>query len=442
VTTDSLNTYLYDAEGRLCAVVNSNNSYWQYVYDAEGNRVARGALAASISSCSGTPTYSKFQSGSLYLELVTGGNQVTELQYFTTTGAQWTHTNAFAGGLLATYASSASGYPFAFHMKDPLGTRRVLTDAVGKVLQSCQSLPYGNGESCTPTPTEQLFTGKERDTESGNDYFGARYYASTMGRMLSPDPYAGSMNPAYPQSFNRYVYAANNPLRFTDPTGLDCVYMNDSGTGVDKDANGNVTGIDHNSNSGECGKNGGDWVDGHTEASWVGYDSTNDEFHIGSISNGNVLETQATAPHGSGFWANVFGCTGNCTTGQSSIGLGELQSQLQPTGASVTDLLGWLARQTSIPSPGSMGNMPVQFQLVSSFCGPGGYGVPNGSSDWGCVAHDFQYAITGNTYPNPTDPNYKGGPQLKNINQTLCDHTGGAIHLAAEFTFNGIWGCN
>jgi RHS repeat-associated protein len=232
VTTDSLNTYLYDAEGRLCAVVNSNSSYWQYVYDAEGNRVARGALAASISSCSGTPTYSKFQSGSLYLELVTGGNQVTELQYFTTTGAQWTHTNAFAGGLLATYASSASGYPFAFHMKDPLGTRRVLTDAVGKVLQSCQSLPYGNGESCTPTPTEQLFTQKERDTESGNDFFGARYYSSNFGRWISPDysPNDGSIpdsilsgNINSPQSLNGYMYVMNNPLNHTDANGHDCV---------------------------------------------------------------------------------------------------------------------------------------------------------------------------------------------------------------------------
>jgi hypothetical protein len=32
-----------------------------------------------------------------------------------------------------------------------------------------------------------ISTGKERDTESGNDYFGARYYASSMGRWLSPD---------------------------------------------------------------------------------------------------------------------------------------------------------------------------------------------------------------------------------------------------------------
>jgi len=32
------------------------------------------------------------------------------------------------------------------------------------------------------------FTGKERDSESGNDYFGARYYSSAMGRFMSPDP--------------------------------------------------------------------------------------------------------------------------------------------------------------------------------------------------------------------------------------------------------------
>jgi len=69
------------------------------------------------------------------------------------------------------------------------------------------------------------FTGKERDTESGNDYFGARYYASSMGRFMSPDPsqlyYA---DPANPQSLNLYAYALNNPLKNTDPTGMYCYY--------------------------------------------------------------------------------------------------------------------------------------------------------------------------------------------------------------------------
>ena len=67
-------------------------------------------------------------------------------------------------------------------------------------------------------------TGKERDTESGNDYFQARYYSSTMGRFMSPDwaakaepvPYAKLDNP---QTLNLYAYMRNNPLGGTDPDG-------------------------------------------------------------------------------------------------------------------------------------------------------------------------------------------------------------------------------
>ena len=68
------------------------------------------------------------------------------------------------------------------------------------------------------------FTGKERDTESGNDYFGARYYASSMGRFLSPDwsakyepvPYAKLDDP---QTLNLYAYVRNNPLSRVDVDG-------------------------------------------------------------------------------------------------------------------------------------------------------------------------------------------------------------------------------
>src|SRR5271170_2289856 len=61
--------------------------------------------------------------------------------------------------------------------------------------------------------------GKERDTESGNDYFGARYYGSTMGRFMSPDPLNLTedrlMNPW--NTLNKYAYGANNPLKYIDP---------------------------------------------------------------------------------------------------------------------------------------------------------------------------------------------------------------------------------
>jgi RHS repeat-associated protein len=86
----------------------------------------------------------------------------------------------------------------------------------------------------TPSPTTHLpvcvfaslFTGKERDTESGLDYFGARYYSSNMGRWMSPDwadkpeavPYSDLMNP---QSLNLYGYVNNNPLSRADADGHD-----------------------------------------------------------------------------------------------------------------------------------------------------------------------------------------------------------------------------
>ena len=65
------------------------------------------------------------------------------------------------------------------------------------------------------------FTGKQRDNETGLDYFGARYNASTIGRFMSPDPDNASafLYPDDPQSWNGYPYARNNPLGITDPTG-------------------------------------------------------------------------------------------------------------------------------------------------------------------------------------------------------------------------------
>lgn len=63
------------------------------------------------------------------------------------------------------------------------------------------------------------FTGKERDAEGNLDYFGARHYASTMGRFMSPDDLGGHLED--PQTLNLYSYVANNPLSRTDPSGHD-----------------------------------------------------------------------------------------------------------------------------------------------------------------------------------------------------------------------------
>ncbi|HZJ44471.1 MAG TPA: RHS repeat-associated core domain-containing protein [Pyrinomonadaceae bacterium] len=66
-----------------------------------------------------------------------------------------------------------------------------------------------------------FLTQKERDIETGLDYFGARYYGSTQGRFTSPDPLLSSGRSLQPQSWNRYSYVINRPLSLVDPKGLD-----------------------------------------------------------------------------------------------------------------------------------------------------------------------------------------------------------------------------
>jgi RHS repeat-associated protein len=61
------------------------------------------------------------------------------------------------------------------------------------------------------------FTGKERDGESGLDNFGARYFGSSLGRFMSPDPPLMDQHIADPQSWNLYSYVRNNPVSFVDP---------------------------------------------------------------------------------------------------------------------------------------------------------------------------------------------------------------------------------
>jgi RHS repeat-associated protein len=86
------------------------------------------------------------------------------------------------------------------------------------------SLPFGDDLTASgdcSDPTEQHFTGKERDQESGNDYFKYRYLASSMGRWLSPDPSGLThANLGDPQSLNLYSYVGNNPLTRADLDGL------------------------------------------------------------------------------------------------------------------------------------------------------------------------------------------------------------------------------
>lgn len=237
VIDDGNNAYLYDAEGRICAVTSDGNSTG-YLYDAAGNRVAKGTITAWTCDI----TTNGFQQTEGYV-VGPSGEQLTEMGANNTV---WNHTNVYAGGkLIGTYDNAG----LHFYVDDPLGSRRAQVSASGTLEATYQSLPFGDGLNSIPyatgvtDPTENQFTGKERDSESGNDFFNARYYNSSTGRFLSPDPlpwigWQGGSEAnqnrfdawiANPQNLNEYGYVNNNPMNHTDPTG-----MNACGTSDDK----------------------------------------------------------------------------------------------------------------------------------------------------------------------------------------------------------------
>jgi RHS repeat-associated protein len=139
----------------------------------------------------------------------------------------WTAAVVLAG-VLAPAALAVNSGRVEYYHHDALGNVRVVTDETGQVLERHDYLPFGEEcttGACAANPVTEpgqprKFTGKERDRESGLDYFGARYYVSRVGRFTTIDPvYTWSENLADPQRWNRYAYGRNNPLRYVDPDG-------------------------------------------------------------------------------------------------------------------------------------------------------------------------------------------------------------------------------
>jgi RHS repeat-associated protein len=218
--SDGVNTYTYDAENRLTSFHNTGGSSATYVYDALGQRVQKTTGSNTPNECNsgagGTVFYIRDLSGHVAVFTPNGVNQCKD--------------EIFAGTRhLATYDNYA-----AFSHSDWLGTERVRYP-FGTNGELCTSLPFGDNLTCTADIYDSPlhFTGKERDSESGLDNFDARYYGSSLGRFMSPDPGNAGASLDSPQSWNAYSYVLNNPLNAIDPTGLDCVYLNDAGTGVD-----------------------------------------------------------------------------------------------------------------------------------------------------------------------------------------------------------------
>jgi RHS repeat-associated protein len=109
----------------------------------------------------------------------------------------------------------------AYHLGDHLGSSTVILDGTGAPFNREEYAPYGETSFGSYAKKRYRHTAKERDEESGLYYHGARYYAPWLGRWNSPDP-AGLRD-----GFNQYCYVRGNPLKNSDPTGLQTT---DAGT--------------------------------------------------------------------------------------------------------------------------------------------------------------------------------------------------------------------
>jgi len=113
-----------------------------------------------------------------------------------------------------------------YYVEDLLGSSRVMTSANGTVCYDADFDPFGGEHAYTNTCAQNVykFEGKERDAETGNDDFGARYYSNRFGRWLSADwssvpapvPYANLTNP---QTLNLYAMVSDDPESFADLDG-------------------------------------------------------------------------------------------------------------------------------------------------------------------------------------------------------------------------------
>ncbi len=129
--------------------------------------------------------------------------------------------------------TGSSTPPVQWLISDQLGTPRMILDQTGALasMKRHDYLPFGeelvapiSGRSAAQgyasgDGVRQQFTAQERDAETGLDYFMARYYSPTQGRFTSPDVFTNDSQVSDPQSWNKYAYVRNNPLRYVDPTG-------------------------------------------------------------------------------------------------------------------------------------------------------------------------------------------------------------------------------
>ncbi len=286
-------SYTYDGFDQLVSATCTSWSH-TYSYDKVGNRTAKDSVTYTVNTVNevtalsdGTTfTYDdngnrtgKNEGTDTWVYTYTSANRLKKVEKNSTTLAEYVYDgndrriqateNSFTtyiySGLKVLYEENSNGTAtyiygptgllakrvtinqetntFYYHT-DHLTSTRLVTDSNRTIVSAVTYQPYGEPE--LQGSEHYLFTGKEKDS-TGLYYYSARFYDPEIGRFMTRDPYTSLPNDPRivnnskescnrwlnnPHGFNQYSYALNNPLKYTDPTGLtpeccddECAYL-------------------------------------------------------------------------------------------------------------------------------------------------------------------------------------------------------------------------
>jgi RHS repeat-associated protein len=226
MTTGSLTaTYTYDDADELTAITGAQAH--TYSYDANGNRTGVDAdtfaydWANQLTSATvGTATVAYTYDGGGIRTSADDGSTTTPYLWDRASGLpllvdDGTTSAVYGGGEIADVDNSSGDTTYA--LADALGSTRARVDDTGAVVGTSDWDVFGNERASTGADGPFGWTGQQQDAGTGLTYLRSRYYAPGSGRFLTRDTVAQST--AGTQGYNRYAYAANNPVTLTDPSG-------------------------------------------------------------------------------------------------------------------------------------------------------------------------------------------------------------------------------
>ncbi|MFD5722669.1 RHS repeat-associated core domain-containing protein [Streptomyces sp. NPDC127036] len=206
--------YVWDKLGQLATVKSTKSSgadLTTYVYDADGSLAVRTTPQETVAYIGG-------------MELRYDGTKASATRYYTSGGS--------TVAMRTTTGNTTAGGKLTYLMADTQASTQLAVDAITGTAVRRRYTPFGDERSGTlPTGTSKGFLGKTEDGSTGLSLLGARAYDPHLGRFLSPDPIS---TPYQPQNLSAYSYSGNDPLNYSDPSGLTRHWAQ-GGNGGDKD---------------------------------------------------------------------------------------------------------------------------------------------------------------------------------------------------------------